>query len=383
MSSINRATLPQAFLTEVNAGLLLPQPEPQYLFAKWALGNRMRAEALSNGAATAMSYFGAMFNGVVPDGLASMARAADFYPDFVRNVDALFGEGMGTVARLQRRKYEGGGYTETDRAVTVDKATSTTGKAIQMENVEIVLREFEGPYDSGASEIRPYALYDFAQKWENLKTKGGLVGETKHHLMRDAMKWLDTVIRDRFRSTQYITYTDASISSVSSYTASANQTANLDMLFRAKQALADREWQPFASTGRYVLLVPTVFDAQMLSDVTYRELSKQHADGRNQIFGYIGSIQNVDLFECSTLKSYAASDTVPGDSNTVPSGSTVYEALLVGPGAVAHGMPTPFEAFYADDTDYGKYAKVIWRSAQAFQTVDQRGIQRLLFQQAS
>ena len=28
MSSINRATLPQAFLTEVNAGLLLPQPEP-------------------------------------------------------------------------------------------------------------------------------------------------------------------------------------------------------------------------------------------------------------------------------------------------------------------------------------------------------------------
>lgn len=382
MSSINRATLPQAFLDSVNAAMILPTPEPQYWFAGAAMGNSVRSAAIRDGQFSGLAYIQSiMGTSGVPDDLDRMVRAADAYPDSVLNVDDKFGEGMGTVYKFKRRKFEGGGYTESDRQVIVDKPTSTTGKSVQMEEIEMVLRQFEGPYDTIQSSVAPYAIYDFDKRWGAMATRTSLVNEAKVHLQRDAMKWLDTVIRDRFRSTANITFADAAVSSVASYTASAGYTANLEMVKRARQALADREWAPFPN-GKYTLLVPSAFDTQMLGDVSYRQLSQFAQQGRNPLYGYIGSIHNVDIFEVTTLKTYAATESVPNDT-TVPSGATVYEGLLFGPGAVAFGSPAGFESFFADDTDYGKAAKVIWRIAAALQTVDSRGVQRLLFQNAS
>lgn len=382
MGSINRATLPQAFLDSVSAAMMLPQPEPQYWFARAALGNQLRAEGIRNGNMSGLGYIQSiMGTGGVPDALDSMVRAADAYPESIKSLDEHFGEGMGTLYKFKRRVFEGGGYTEASREVTMDSTTSTTGKNIQMEEVEVQLKQFEGPYDTTASAVAPYAISDFDKRWGAMALRDGLTGEVFTHLMRDRIKWLDTVLRDRFRSTDNITFADASVTSVSSYTSSAGFTANLEMIKRARKSLADREWAPFAN-GRYILLVPSEFDVQMLNDLSYRQLSKNLGDGRNQIFGAIGSIHNVDIFECTTLKTYAATDSVPNDT-TVPSGATVYECLMFGPGTVGRACPSGTEAFYADDTNYSKVAKVIWRAAEALQTLDKRGIQRILFQNAS
>jgi hypothetical protein len=119
----------------------------------------------------------------------------------------------------------------------------------------------------------------------------------------------------------------------------------------------------------------------MLGDVDYRELSKNHAGGRNQLFGYIGSVQDVDFYECSTLPSYAAASTVPGDGGgTVPASVTVHEAILLSPGCVGMGSALSPELRWADDTNFGTVGKCIWYALHAFQTVDEGGIQRILFQ---
>jgi hypothetical protein len=375
MPSINRGTLPANFLDSVNAGMRLPTPEPQYLFAQMALGGRLRSMAIEANVDNAESFVRMMGSGeAVPPGLASLIRVADALPDAVMTVDK-FGLGQGDTVKLRRNIYEGGGYTESDREVKPDIATDTTSQNVKMEEVPMILKEFEGPYNSAASAVRPYGLRDFDARYR--ANRDELVGLVKHHLTRDHIKWLDTVIRDRFRATTNITYADG-VSNVLSFTAGAGHNASMDLFMRARQAIADREWQPFAS-GRYTCLVPTVFNVQMLGDSDYKNLSSQHRDA-NQIFRFITSIQDVDYYECSTLKTYAAGDTVPTDGNAVPTSATVYEALMFGPGGVGMGTGMPPTCFDADDTNFGKEAKVIWRSIQSFQTVDQRAIQRVLFQ---
>lgn len=376
MPSINRGTLPQNFLDSVSTGMRLIQPEPQYWFARAAMGARLSLAAIDAGAQTVQQFVSMAGGGApVPPTLDEMARAADAYPNAIIAVDD-FGKGMGDTIKMRRPQFEGGGYTELARRVQPDKTTSTTGQAIKAEEVPVVLHEYEGPYDATNTEVRPYAIRDFDAKYK--ANKDQLAGLTTLHLRRDYTKWLDTVIRDLFRNTTNITYAD-DVSNVLSFTAGAGHLSSLEMIKKARKAVSDREWGPFAN-GRYICLVPTAFDVQMLGDPDYRQLSAAHRGGTNQLFGYITSVHDIDIFECTTLRTYAATETVPGDGNAVPASATVYEALLFGPNGPGMGTALPPTCFWADDTDYGKAAKVIWRSIQAFQTLDNRAVQRVLFQ---
>jgi hypothetical protein len=354
----------------------LVQPEPQYWFAKAAQSARLGLAAIDAGASTVQQFVNMVGGGdVVPPALDELARAADAYPGAVMAVDE-FGKGAGDTVKMRRPVFEGGGYTEADRRVHPDATTSTTGQSLKAEEVPIVLHEYEGPYSSSASAVRPYAIRDFDAKYK--ANRDQLASLTTMHLRRDYVKWLDTVIRNLFRNTSQITYAD-DVSNVLSFTVGAGHQMSLEAILKARKELSDREWQPFAN-GRYICLVGTHFNVDMLGDVDYRQLSAQHGGGKNQLFGYIASVQDVDLFECTTLRTYAATETVPGDGNAVPAGSAVYESLLFGPDAVGMGTAMTPKAFWADDTDYGKVAKVIWRGIQAFQTLDNRAVQRVLSQ---
>ena len=372
MGSINRGSLPANFLDSTTLGMRLPQPEPQYWFAKTAMGGAVSLAALNAGAPTAQQFVSMAGGGkVISPLLDELARASDAYPGAVQYVDA-FGKGLGDTVRFDREVFAGGGYTEGDRKLSTDATISTTGQQIKTEEVPVVLEEFHGPHDG--SSVKPYAIWDFDAKYRANKEQ--LSSKVSRHLRRDYIAWLDAVIQKRFSASQYITYSD-SVANVAAMTAGAGHIANLEMIFNARKTLSDRNWSKF-SNGRYMCIVPTKFNTDMLGDVDYRELSKNHAD-RNMLYGYIGSVQDVDFFEVSTSATYAAASTVAG--STVPSNVTIQEALLIGPGAVGMGSATPGpECRWADDTNYGTVAKVIWYALHAFQTIDERGIQRILFQ---
>lgn len=376
MGSIGRASLPNNFVDfvdEANTLMRLPTPEPQYLFAQMAMGGVLQTAAdMANMTAQQMVEsmgLGAMAN----PGLDRLVRVVDTLPMGVKFVDG-FGKGKGDTIKLNRDIYTSGTYTEASRVLSTDATISTTGQVIHNEQVAVSLQEFIGPHDG--SSVKPYAIWDFDAEYR--ANKENLASMVSRHLMRDYVKFVDTAIRDRMRSTSNITYSD-SVANVLSFVAGAGHWISLDTIMRARKALSDREWQPFPS-GRYSLFVPTAFNTQMIGDVDYRELSKFHV-GKNPIFGYIGTVQDIDIYECSTVKTYAATDTVPGDGNAVPAGATVYEALLFGPGAVGWGdaLRGP-KVRAADDTNFGTVTKLIWYALHAFQTLDSRGVERILFQ---
>lgn len=376
MSYVNRGTLPANFLDSVSSGMMIPEPEPQYFFARMAAGAQMLQTALDSNMSNAQHFMKFMGGGeIVSPALAEMARLIDAYPDAITFVPG-FGLNKGDTIKLRRPVYTGGGYDLASRLVKSGVQTSETGQAIKASEVPVVLAQYEGPYDTTASQVRPYVIEEFDSRYR--ANKDQLVSLVKHHLGRDRTKWLDTVIRDLFRASSYITYAD-SVTNVLSFTSGAGHTISLETIFRAKQAIKDREWSPFPN-GRYAFCVPTVFQTQMLGDPDYRALSAQHGPGKNQLFGHIASIDDIDIFEVTTLKTYAAGTTVPGDDNAVPSGAAVYEGLMFGPGAVGMGQAQGPTCYDSDSTNFGKESKVIWRSTEAFQTIDDRGVQRVLFQ---
>lgn len=385
--SINRGTLPTNyvdFLQSTQAPMRLITPEPQYFFSRLALAARMQIQADAVGADNLRAFAAQGAAGAqLSDELAMMIRAGDGYPGAVKAVDA-WGKGRGDTVKFDRDVYLGSTtsatYTEASRVLTTDNPISTTGQALSEEEVPVVLKEFIGPTDSNGAMV-PYAIWGFDNKFR--AAKESLVSKVTRYMGRDYVKFIDTAIRDRFRATSNITYSD-NVANVLSYTAGAGHQANLEMIFNGRKALSDREWPQF-SNGRYMLLVPTKFNVDMLGDPDYRQLSAMHKQGNNELFGYITTVQDVDIFEVTTLQTYAAGATVPGDGNAVPTGVTVQEALLFGPGAVGFGtaededIKSP-EIRFADDTNFGTVAKMIWYAMHAFQTLDVRGVQRILFQ---
>jgi len=388
MGVIGRGTLPanyEDFANSVTQGLVLPQPEPQYLFAHFAMAARISLAALNAGMQTAQQFVQAASGGApVAPGLDRLVRTADMYPGAIQAVD-VFGLGMGDTVKFQRPQFSTGGLTEASRELNTNTTISTTGQTIKAEEVPVTLKEYHGPYGGSGSAVQPYAIWGFDGKFR--ANKLNLAAVTTKHLARDYTYWLDTVIRDRFRQSGYTTLSDSSLTDASSFVAGGGAVFSLEAILRARKTLTDRNWQPF-DNGRYLCLVPTSFNTDMVADVDYRELSKVHTDGRNQLFGYIGSVQDIDFFECSTTKRYAAASVVPGDlTGTVASGVTLEEALLIGPGAIGMGTAAPDPegvagpvARFADDTNYGTVAKVIWYALHAFQHLDTRGVQRILAQ---
>lgn len=387
MAFMGRGSIPsnyEDFINSVTAAMTLPTPTAQYLFAQWAIAGRLNFQALNAGMTTVQQYISAAGGGApIPPDMDRLIRVADSYPNFVMGIDE-FGPNMGDTIKFQRQVYSNGGLTEAARELTTNAAISTTGISVQTEEVPVVLKQYHGPYAATGSGVAPLAIANFDSKYRANKLQ--LTSMANRHLLHDYTIWLDRVIRDRFLAADTITLPDG-ISAVTGFVAGGGETITGEQMLNARKTLTDREWQPF-DNGRYVALVPTSFNTQMWDDPQYQRASENHAAGRNQIFGYIGSLQDMDIFECSTLASYAAGSTVSGTGGgTVPTGVTLNEGIIVGPGAVGFGTAAPDPegvlgpvARFADDTNYGTMVKVIWYALHAFQTLDQRGVERFIYQ---
>lgn len=377
-TAVSLQSLPQEFVENVRAGMRLPQPQPQFFFAMAALTAAMRTAAVAAGEDSATNFVRLMAGpgAAVPANLDMFARTADAYPGMVQYVSG-FGLGEGDTIKMRRPVYTGGGYDLASRRVNPTVPTSLVGQAITMEEVPVILDQYEGPWDPNNNRVGPYQITNFDARYR--RSADNLAQEVSNHLSYDYIKWLDTVIRDLFRATPNITYSDA-VANVLSFTAGAGHFTNLQLVLQARKALSDRERKPFPN-GKYMAIVPTAWNTQMVEDPAYRQLAAgPNSTEKNILFRYLSTVEDVDIFESTTAKTYNAGDTVPNDGNAVPAGATVYEGLLISPEAVGFGDAEGPTMHTTSDTDYDKNAKVIWRSVEAFQTLDNRGVQRFLFQ---
>lgn len=372
------------FLDSVGAALMLPTPTAQFFFAQVATAGRLNFAAMDAGAETVQQFVSAEGGGaMLPPDLDRLVRVADVFPGFVTAIDQ-FGGNKGDTIKFQREVYSNGGLTKADRKIATNQQISTTGTAVTSEEVPVTLFPYGGPYASGATGVAPYQIEQFDAQYR--ANKIGLASKATRHLKHDYMIWLDTVIRDEFIAADTITL-PADIADVTAFVDGAEEDVTGEQFMRALKTLKDRNWQPF-SNGRYAAVVPTSFDLQMWNDPQYQRASESHADGRNQIFGYIGSIKDCDIFECSTMKTYAAASTVAGTGGgTVPTGVGLNEGIIVGPGAVGFGTAAPHPegvlgpvARFGDLTNFGMMAQVIWYALHAIDNIDQRGVERFIYQ---
>lgn len=375
MSSINKYTIPQAFFDGANSKIELITPEPQYLCAQLAMAGRLSALALADGAPNVAAWVKEASGGQ-PSELDRLVRVAEILPDAVMVVEKK-GADKGDRVRFERDVYSGGGYTEADRKVTVDVETSTTGIKVSKEDMLIDLFEFEGPFASGGSVVQPYIVRNFDTLYRQSATN--LVALAVKHMKRDRMKFLNTVVQAKFLATTNITFPEG-ITNGASFSAGGGAEVTLDQILSVKESLSGtgNEWPSFGD-GRYPCFVPTSFHRQVARDTRFVAYAKDH-ESKNPLFTPIGSIGNIDFYECSTLPSYAPASTY--DGQTVASGVTLNEGFMFGPGAVGMGVAMDPNVFASDSTNYGKEVKLIWRSIEGFGNLDPRAVRRFVYQTA-
>jgi hypothetical protein len=379
MGVISRGTLPQNFLDSVSAEIELPTPQPQYFFAKMVLAGRLSLAALDAGA-DSVQQFVSMDGGGAKQSqeFDELVRAAEAYPTAITVVDQLFGLGKGDTIKMPRDIFEGGGYSAAERELKTEQTISTTGQTIKNEEVPMVLKEYIGPFPAGGSGTQPYAIWEFDAKYR--RNKIALASKVSKHLKYDYTKWLDRVVRAQFLKPGNITWPDG-ITGAADFVPGGAAFISLEQILRARKRLTDREWAPFPN-GRYMCLVPSSFNTEMVGDPDYRERSKLQKD-RNQLYAYIGTVQDIDFFEVTTLAQYSDNGgdhfaTLNGGS--VGAGVVLDEAILFGPGAVGFGTAKAPECRWADDTNYGTVAKCIWYALHAMDCIDTRGVERIPFQ---
>lgn len=369
-------------------GMTLPTPIPQYFLANLAMAGRFSATAMAQGLSGPRALVDILGGGAPHPELARLSTMVEFLPGLINVVEEFNRDkGEGDTVKFMRPVYSVGGLGELDRALKSQVSIGTTGRAVRLEEVPVTLHEFAGPYASDGSAVQPFGVNKFDAKYRSNKI--ALASEVVHHLSYDYMAWLDSVLTCKYcrasrsgttwtsADTTYLTWSDSSFTAVTDYVAGGGSQFSCEQLLRARQTLRDRYINPF-QTGRYAALVPTSWNTQMVGDVQYRELSKAHTDGRNQIFGYITTIEDIDIFECNTLPTYAAAGTYAG--GVVPASVTINEGIICGPGAVGFGCTLPPEVRFSETTDYQRMANLIWYAVQGQDVLDDRFVQRFCAQ---
>jgi hypothetical protein len=391
--ALGRGSLPanfQDFMDAASGVINLPTPAPQYFFARAAMAGRISQAAMQAGLGTAgaRSFVGIMGGGKPMPELDPLVTISEQLPGLINVVES-FGKNAGDSIYFQRPIYSIGGYSEADRELKDLVNISTTGTAPRAEEVPLTLKKYHGPMTASGTTPQPFTILNFDAQYRS--ARNSLVSTVAHHLSLDYTAWLNSVLMAKFfratrsgstwssADTTYLTWSDESFSAVTSYVAGGGSTFTVDQLLRARQTIRDRYINPFPN-GRYVALTPTCWQTQMLRDVQYRDMSKAHTDGRNQIFGYITSVEDIDIYEVSDLPSYAAAGTYAG--GTVPTGVAIAEGILIGPGAVGFGVGMAPTVRHHEVTNYQEALNVVWVAYQSHGVLDDRGIQRFCAQTA-
>lgn len=390
-----RGSLPAQFedfiQTVGRMGLILPQPQPQFFLANAAMAGRLSAQAFKAGMSGPRALVDILGGGAQAQdpNLMRLITMAEQIPGIINVVEQFDGskETRGDTIKFTRPVYSVGGKGENDRRIAAQVATSTTGRAASLEQTVLTLGEFWGPYASGGTGVQPFEVKQFDAEYRANKIE--LASTVAQQLSYDYTSWLDAVLTAKFcratnssgtwtsADTTYLTWPNAAWSAVTSFVAGGGALFSANQLLRAKATMKARYIPPFPN-GRYVALVPTCFNTHVASDIEYRENSKYHTDGRNVIFGYVGSLQDIDIYECATLPTYAAAGTYAG--GTVPTDVALAEGFICGPGAVGFGCALAPEVRFSEYTNYQTMAKLVWYAVQAQDVLDDRYVQRIVAQ---
>lgn len=241
-----------------------------------------------------------------------------------------------------------GTYTEVSRRLTEGTPIPNTAQGIAETQVTLTTREYAGPHDG--SDINPFGVTEFLKN-RALHSVVATVGE---FLRRDRERVVDTTLMDLLLAATTVVTPDAS----SEAAIVAGKVANVLLLRRLNKSMKDRHVPPFQN-GRWRWITNTTDEFNMKNDADLKS-AFQFQPAANPIFtGLLAVVENIEIYTSTMF----ATKAVGGG------GVTGYQGVAFGRYGIGWGSALPPSVRKADDTDYGRQEKVIWKSEEAVGTL--------------
>lgn len=253
------------------------------------------------------------------------------------------------VINFNRPTLPTGTYTETSRRLTDGTVVDTTGIAIAMTQVSLTIREYAGPHDGTA--VRPFAVTEFLKN----RAKHNVVALIGEFMRRDRNKFLDVTIRDLLLASSNVFTPDGSTEA----TITAGQVMTVAAIRSLNKTMKDAKI-PTYPNGRWRLMLNTRDEQNLKSDEEYREAMRYFVQ-QNPVFdGHVMSFEGFDIM----VTTHISTDTV-GAGDAV----TAYQGAAWGPYGIGHGVAKEPSVRMADDTDFGRLERMIWKSEECVGTL--------------
>lgn len=372
MSVVSPAWLPSEF-TEITSAIMLKAPVSQYLYARMVYmadaQAQLRVDPASfewvNGRGVPANAGGAP----VPD-LASMQLMLS---DDVRGEVILVADELatqpGSVVKLNRPVFSGGGYTFAQRTIGSGQSMSTTPISLTGEQVPITINRYTGPFASGGSTPQPYGI----DRFQAMQSVHSLAMRVGTHLINDRDHLVDAGVASLIDNpasgaTLYPGDPNNTLSSDSAaFITNGDRTFDYETILRAVAFLQSQNIPTFAD-GMYRLIVNPAQSKQLLSDPVYRGEAKyivNPPDPRNPLLdGWVTNIgRQVEVYMSN-------SNTI--DTSTV-SGVTINHAVMFGPQIVGRVRDRDgVRIVLSSDDNYGETAKAMWLAYEGYAMLNQQ-----------
>lgn len=370
MPVLGPAWLPSEFV-ELTSTRMLIAPVSQFLYATMVymadVQAQLRADPSSfewvSGRGVPASAGGAP----VPD-LASMQLMLS---DSVRAGAIVVSDELatqpGSVVKLNRPVFSGGGYTVSARTLGTGVTFSQTPLALTGEQVPITILRLGGPYAAGGTTPQPYGIDRF-QAMQSVHSLAARVGQ---HLQHDRTALLDNVVATLIDSpaSGNVLYpndpTNSIPSDVLAFTTNVNGDRPFDYETITRMVAKLRATNiPTFDDGRYRLIINPAQEQQLVMDPQFARYAKMDPSTNPLQAGYIKTVgRDVEVY---------ASNSNVVDTATV-SGVTINHAVMFGKDIVGRVRDKEgCRIALSSDDNYGETAKAMWLAYEGFSLLDNR-----------
>lgn len=252
------------------------------------------------------------------------------------------------IVNFNRPTLPGGTYTETSRRLTDGTAVNTTGLAIAMTQVGLTTREYGGPHDG--TNVTPFSVTEFLKN----RARHNIVGIVGEFLRRDRNRFLDVAVRDLMAAS-----TSVAVPTATEGTITAGQLMTVAFLRILNKVMKDAKIPTFPN-GHWRLILNTRDEQNLKADPEYREAYRYWLAANPSLTGKAMMFEGFEIMVSTNIPTKGV-----GSGGAV----TGYQSFAFGPYGIGHAVTMEPEVRRADDTDFGRLERVIWKSEEAVGTL--------------
>lgn len=357
MPFVNRATLPADFY-DITSSDMLWQPRPQYIYAdlfKMALAASMQ-EGEGGMASPGRSPIGT--SGADVPSAASMALdiSDPIFGSAIRVVPEL-GNAPGHTVKINRPVFSSTTYTEASRELGTGHIISTTPTALDMEQAQVTLKRWGGPYAAAQNAVAPIGIERFDTKMAVHSAadyaKETLVDDFNHFVhavMNTLLEGASTVVRP------------SNFTADAQFVSQDSARFDLETCLKVARDMRSRNIKPFAD-GKYAC----VLDPKQTMDLALDPLFAKYAEAHPPVnpvlsMSYWKTVDSLHLFRSNELTK---------DTATV-AGVTIYHGQAFGPAALGAGIGRLPTVVPSTNDNYGEHVLLCWLMYAGWSLLDNR-----------